>query len=164
MRNENLLFIGFMGCGKSSVARALALDLKRVFFDSDDLIELKFKLSIKEIFQKYGEDFFRKEERLLADFFAKTSNAIIASGGGFYKNANLKEIGKIIYLEADFDFLKNRLSKDELLKRPLFSDEKHARALFEERIDKYKSLAQQIINVENKSIETIKDEIKKGLI
>lgn len=164
MRNENLLFIGFMGCGKSSVARDLALDLKRVFFDSDDLIELKFKLSIKEIFQKYGEDFFRKEERLLADFFANTSNAIIASGGGFYKNANLKEIGKIIYLEAGFDFLKNRLSKDELLKRPLFSDEKHARALFEERIDKYKSLAQQIINVENKSIETIKDEIKKGLI
>ena len=163
MRTENLVLIGFMACGKSSVAKALALRLDSFFFDTDQLIEAKFQMSVKDIFKSFSEAFFRKEEQKLAHTLLDIKNAVIASGGGFIAVKNLKKLGKIIYLRADFDFLRARLKQDELDKRPLFKDEARARELFDTRKDLYESLADLSIDIKDKSIDYIAQEIIRSL-
>ena len=161
--NENLVLIGFMGSGKSSVSKALALELDRFLFDSDELIEAKFQMTVREIFNRFGEDFFRREEEKLATCFLYMKNYIISTGGGFVKVKKLDKLGKIVYLKADFDFLKNRLSKEDIEQRPLFNDEKKARQLFNERLALYENLSNLTVCVEGKSIKDIVYEIKKDL-
>lgn len=124
---ENILFIGFMGCGKSTLAREFARESDRVFIDSDALIEMQFDLSVNEIFAKFGEEFFRKEEQKMANFLTYTRGISLATGGGFVGVRNLDKIGFCVYLRASFEFLKERLSEKEKAKRPLFLDEEKAK-------------------------------------
>lgn len=161
MMRDNIIFIGFMGCGKSTMARKLAIELDRIFLDSDLLIEAKFNQSINEIFENKGEYFFRKQEQKLADFFILCQNTCIASGGGFINVKNLEKIGLSIYLRADFEYLKKRLNKDEIAKRPLFFDEIKAKKLYNERIKIYENKADVILDIENKSIDELISELKK---
>ncbi|MBZ7953410.1 shikimate kinase [Campylobacter sp. W0018] len=163
MRMDNIIFIGFMGCGKSTMARALAVELDRIFLDSDLLIETKLKQSINEIFENKGEYFFREQEQKLADFFIFCQNACIASGGGFVNVKNLEKIGLSVYLRADFEYLKKRLNKDEIAKRPLFFDEIKAKKLYNERIKIYEDKANVILDIENKSIDELISELKKAV-
>lgn len=161
--NKNVIFIGFMGCGKSTVAKALAKALKAEFIDTDKLIKKKLGQEIKSIFAEFGEEFFRKEEQKLADEISHLNGYVIATGGGFYKALRKDKNSVIIYLKASFEFLEQRLSKKALEKRPLFANSQKARALFDERLAGYEQKADIIINVEHKSIKKIVSEILKGL-
>lgn len=152
-----------MGCGKSTVAKALAKALKAKFIDTDKLIKKKFGKDIKSIFAEFGEEFFRKEEQRLADEILSLHGYVIATGGGFYKALHKDKNSVIIYLKASFEFLEQRLSKKALEKRPLFANSQKARALFDERLAGYEQKADIIINVEHKSIKQIVDEILKGI-
>ncbi|MCH5336376.1 MAG: shikimate kinase [Campylobacter sp.] len=163
MKNKNIFFIGFMACGKSTLARALAKELDWVFLDSDSLIEAKFDKSIAEIFAEFGEDFFRKEEQKIADFFCGIKNACIATGGGFIQVSNLDKIGFCVYLRASFESLKNRLDLEEKQKRPLFYDENKAKTLYNMRLKSYEEKANLILDVENKNIQELVDELKKRI-
>ena len=149
---SNVIITGFMGSGKSTISRNLALNLNKVFLDSDELIKNKFNLEIKEIFDKFGENFFRKEESLLYDFFKNCKDCIISLGGGFLKTTNL---GFVIYLKASFDYIINRLKDEEKIKRPLLKDEKFARNLYNERLSIYEKNADFIIDIENKDLQDI---------
>ncbi len=140
MKAKNIVFIGFMGSGKSTLARALAKDLDLVFLDSDFLIE---------------------QEQKMADFFSSCEKTCIATGGGFVNVSNLEKAGFCIYLKADFEYLKKRLDKDEISKRPLFYDEIKAKKLYNERLSKYEQKANFILNIENKNIDELLSEIKK---
>ncbi|MCW1360381.1 shikimate kinase [Campylobacter sp. US33a] len=161
MMNKNIIFTGFMGSGKSTIAKAFARENDLVFLDSDDLIEAKFNQKIVEIFKEKGEEFFRKEEQKMADFFCSCKGASIASGGGFVNVLDFEKIGFCVYLKASFLYLQKRLSKDELAKRPLFKDENKAKKLYNERLKIYESKANLVLNVENKSIDELIKEIKK---
>ncbi|MBK1972327.1 shikimate kinase [Campylobacter sp. TTU-622] len=163
MRNENIVFIGFMGSGKSSLARALSQKTNRVFLDSDSLIEMKFQKSISEIFKIFGEEFFRKEEQKLAYLFSMTNKAIISTGGGFIHVSDFKSLGFCIYLRAEFDFLNKQLSLEEKNKRPLFCNEFKAKKLYNKRIKDYEKKADLIIDIENKNIEELLEEITKRI-
>ncbi|AJC84343.1 shikimate kinase [Campylobacter peloridis] len=160
-KKNNLLFVGFMGCGKTTIARAYAVKYNHFFLDTDNLIKEKFNLEISEIFKKYGEDFFRNEEKKLVYFLTHVKNCIIASGGGFIKQKKLRKIGTIVYLKSSFDYILQRLNTQELNLRPLFSNINNAKILFDQRIKKYEKKADIIIDIENKSIEEIIKEIKK---
>lgn len=160
---KNISFIGFMGCGKSTLAQALAQDLDRVFLDSDALIAAKWGREVGEIFRDFGEEFFRKEEQKMADFFATLQGVSIATGGGFINVKNLDKIGFCVYLRADFDFLKARLSEGERAKRPLFYDEKKARNLYHARLDSYEKSANLILDIENQSVESLLDALKREI-
>ncbi|EAL5909780.1 shikimate kinase, partial [Campylobacter jejuni] len=74
---------------------------------------------------------------------------------------NLEKAGFCIYLKADFEYLKKRLDKDEISKRPLFYDEIKAKKLYNERLSKYEQKANFILNIENKNIDELLSEIKK---
>lgn len=161
--SENILFIGFMGCGKSTLAREFARESDRVFIDSDALIEMQFDLSVNEIFAKFGEEFFRKEEQKMANFLTHTRGISLATGGGFVNVKNLDKIGFCVYLKASFDFLKERLSEKEKAKRPLFLDEEKARRLYHARLALYEEKADLILETENQNLESLIKELKKRI-
>lgn len=103
---QNIVLIGFMGSGKTVVAKALSKKLKMKIKDTDKLIEKTTKLKIKEIFAKYGEEYFRKIEKKVAKNVSRGKNIIISTGGGIVKNEinikNLKKNGIIVYLKNSF--------------------------------------------------------------
>ncbi len=162
---KNIILIGFMGVGKGTLARAMAGKTDIYAIDTDDLIESLTNMKIKKIFKKKGEEYFRKLEQKTADWLACcVKNSIISTGGGFYKVKNLKNIGTIVYLQADFDWIYDRITKSKnakkkIKKRPLFKSYKDAKKLYEERVKEYESVADIIVNVEGKKMQDIIEEI-----
>lgn len=165
--NNNIVFIGFMGVGKGTVARALAPKINRFYLDSDDLIESMQNRKIKEIFATDGEAYFRNLEALTATWLENNvRNALIATGGGFFKVPNLTNIGTVVYLQSSFEGILKRLHEDEnaqmhLEKRPLLSDLKRAQELFDERRFVYEAKADIIVNVENRCLKEIVTDLEK---
>jgi len=119
--NENLVFLGMMGSGKSSIGLLVAKKLNLNFVDIDDEIEKEVGLSIKKIFDIKGEVFFRKiEEKITLDVLRK-KNKIISLGGGGFLNKNIrKEIllnHTSIWLDLESKKLIDRIKNSK--KRPL---------------------------------------------
>jgi len=166
MKN-NILLIGFMGVGKGTLARAFAKEYKVYNIDTDDLIESKENKTITKIFTKYGESYFRELEQETANWLENcVKGTLISCGGGFYKVKNLNKIGKVVLLDASFDWIYNRLksaknSKAKLAKRPLFQDLDKAKALYKERKKAYKKVADFVINLENKTQKEVLKELAK---
>jgi len=166
-KKNNIIIIGFMGVGKGTTARAYSKEYSRFNIDTDDLIESKENMKIKEIFKEYGEAKFRSLEQECADWIeTSVDNSFISCGGGFYKVDNLKRLGTVILLEASYEWIYTRLatapnSKSKLKKRPLFSEPQKAKRLYNEREKAYKNIADVIINVENKDLTEIIREIHK---
>jgi shikimate kinase len=167
MLKKNIILIGFMGVGKGTTARAFAKKYNVYNIDTDDLIESKEKREVKKIFARQGEAYFRKQEQLTADWIEKcVEGTFISCGGGFYKVNNLKKLGTVVLLDASFEWIYNRLktaknAKNKLAKRPLFSQEKEAKKLYNEREKAYKKLADVVINVEKLSLDEQLKEIAK---
>lgn len=166
-KKKNIILIGFMGCGKTSVGIKLSYRLKRTFLDTDKQIERRQGRSISEIFATDGEPAFRQMEtdclkELIAD--DGSSMQIFSTGGGTpVKEENrrlLKQLGLVIYLKVSPDVVYERLKTDTT--RPLLQTE-NPRARIEEllmaRKDAYESAADVIIEVDDKSLEEIVGEI-----
>ncbi len=87
--NKNIVLIGFMGAGKSTISRELSKELDLVSVDTDYLIEFMEKKSIKNVFEKNGEEYFRKQEQKVANWLENNvTNTIISTGGGFFMVEN----------------------------------------------------------------------------
>lgn len=164
---KNIVLIGFMGVGKGSVAREIIKKSNFVALDTDDIIESMENRKIKKIFAEEGEEYFRTLERKVARWLQKkVEGTLISTGGGFFKVPNLKKIGKVVLLNAPFDVIYNRIlehpdAEKKLLKRPLFKDVERARALYNERLPLYLKVADIVIDVDDKEISTIANEIIK---
>ena len=89
---KNIVFLGMMGSGKTSIARLVSKKLKLDFFDIDECIEKELKISISEIFKKNGEKFFRGLEEKITLEIIKKKNIVIALGGGAFMNKNIREM------------------------------------------------------------------------
>ena len=117
----NITLCGMMGAGKSVVGRMLAKQIDFAFFDTDDLIEKNVKKSISQIFEEYGETYFRNlEEEIVMDLLCK-KNSVISLGGGALSNKNIRNLinknSFNIYLKVKIDILKKRLKNSK--NRPL---------------------------------------------
>ena len=156
-----------MGIGKGTTARAFTKKYGTYIIDTDDLIESKESREVKKIFEKKGEAYFREQEQETANWIEKCiQGTFISCGGGFYKVNNLKKLGTVVLLDASFEWIHNRLktaknAESKLAKRPLFAQEKEAKKLYKEREKAYRSVADVIVNVENKSIDEVISEIAK---
>ena len=108
----NIVFTGFMGVGKTTIGKIVAKELGLKFYDTDDEIESFHKMTIPEMFEKYGEQKFREFETDIIKTISEKDGCVISCGGGVVKsetNMNLlKKNGKIVNLYADVDrILKN---------------------------------------------------------
>ena len=118
---KNLILIGMMGSGKSTIGRLLAQKLNLRFLDIDFLIEKKTKMKIAEIFENKGEETFRKLEKEITLKFLNKANCIISLGGGAFIDETIKkevqEKGITIWLNWDSQTLINRIKRNK--KRPV---------------------------------------------
>lgn len=150
MKN-NIVLCGFMGCGKSTVGRLLAHKLGLSFCDTDEIIEQRENITITEIFECKGEEYFRNAETAVITELSQKSGLIISTGGGAMlrrKNADaLKENGLIVFLDVSPETVVERLKGDTsrpLLQRP-DRDSAIAR-LLEERRPFYEYAAHITVN------------------
>ena len=155
------ILLGFMGAGKSTIARNLAPD----FVDMDTLIEERLGMPIARFFSEKGEAAFRQvEEEVLADLLK--TDQVISTGGGIVispRNRDLlKENSDNIYLKADFETLYQRISADKDNQRPLFlnNSKEDLAAIFDERQAWYEEVASQIVDVSSLSPEEIIEELR----
>ena len=144
----NIVLCGFMGAGKTSVGRQIAKITGRRFTDTDELVELKEGKKISQIFDEKGEDYFRELEHQICVEAAEMKNAVISTGGGamtFQRNVDsLKEGGKIVFLDASFGVICDRIGNSKT--RPLFQNIDEAKRLYDERRSKYAAAADYIID------------------
>jgi len=164
---KNIVLIGFMGVGKGSVAREVIKHSEYIALDTDDMIESMENRKVKAIFEAEGEKYFRKLEKRVAKWLeSSVKNTLISTGGGFYKQENLKKIGTIILLDSDFDAIIKRIKEHpnavkKLKKRPLLADLQAAKKLYEERRPEYLKLADIVIDVTDKSAKECAKELLK---
>lgn len=123
--NGNLILIGLMGAGKTTLGRQLASELQLDFHDSDQLICERTGVSIPTIFELEGEEGFRHREKTVINELVQLNNIIIATGGGTVLNAEnrykLRKNGYVIYLHAYPQILLSRIQNDK--NRPLLQVE-----------------------------------------
>jgi shikimate kinase/shikimate kinase/3-dehydroquinate synthase len=121
---ENLIFLGMMGSGKSSIGSLVAKKLQLNFIDIDNEIETELGLSIKKIFETKGENYFRKFEEKITLKKLKLNPVVISLGGGAFTNRNIrKEVIKnhlSFWLNWSNEILVNRIKNSK--KRPLVSN------------------------------------------
>lgn len=162
---KNIILIGFMGCGKSTVGIKLSYHLRRALEDTDKLIEKEEGRTISEIFKTDGETYFRSlETECLKKLIQTTDGKIISVGGGLpireENHVLLKELGTVIYLRATPETIYERVKHDTT--RPLLqgdNPQEKIRTLLQERTPIYEQAADFVIDVDNKDFETILDEI-----
>jgi len=122
---KNIIITGFMGTGKSVVAKELARKLKMEYIDTDQVIEKRQGLTISDIFARYGENYFREQENKLVRELSKKENMVIAAGGGTLLSSDntriLSQKGNIICLYADSQAIYNRVKRKN--NRPLLNGE-----------------------------------------
>lgn len=124
---DNYVLIGYMGAGKTTVGMALARETGKKFLDTDALIVKQMNLTISDIFEKYGESYFRElETKLIENLCSSDVDCVISCGGGLpMKEENrpiLKKLGKVIYLNVNENDIIRRLKGDKT--RPLLRGDK----------------------------------------
>ncbi|MEG6523473.1 shikimate kinase [Desulfotomaculum sp. 1211_IL3151] len=161
--SSNIVLIGFMGSGKTTLGRHLAKISGFTFYDVDRMIEQQTGQSIPNIFSMHGEKYFRAREREVIERLSTVEQAIISCGGGVViEDANvtcLKQRGKLIWLKAEPATLLARLRHQH--DRPLLKDKSLAdiKSLLQERLRLYSAAADYEVTTDGKSISAIGDAI-----
>jgi len=160
---RKIILLGYMGCGKSTIAKKLSVITKIPFVDLDKSIEDKANLTINAIFEKHGEIYFRKlEHEVFLELLNSPEELIIGLGGGTPCYANNHELLKgknvvSVYLKASIDTLFNRLVANKS-KRPLIANKNNeemkefiAKHLFDRSF--FYNHAQHKVTVDNKTVD-----------
>lgn len=155
------VLLGFMGAGKSTIARGLDSD----YIDMDTLIEERLGMSIADFFAEKGEVAFRQvESEVLADLLK--TDLVVSTGGGVIISQRNRDLLKTnpdnIYLKADFETLYQRIAADKDNQRPLFlnKSKEELAAIFQERQAWYEEVASRVLDVTKLSPEEIIEELR----
>jgi len=162
---KNLALTGMMGVGKSTIGKSLSKRLLMQFSDIDKIIENEFKMSIQSIFEKKGENFFRKLEEKITIRESKKRNTVISLGGGAFMSSKIRKAillsSKSFWLDLDLTLIKRRLISSK--KRPLLNNKNSSKILeqiYSERKDAY-ATSNYRIKCDKLNVNLITDKIIK---
>lgn len=166
--NSNIVLIGFMGTGKSTIAEFLKNTLNMEVVEMDQLIAQREGMSISKIFEIHGEEYFRDLETNLLIEMQSKSNVVISCGGGTPMRernvAEMKKNGKVVLLTAKPETILERVKDNH--DRPLLENNKNVsyiEELLEKRRPKYEAAADFVIETDQKSAAEICEEIIQKL-
>jgi len=160
---HNIALIGMSGTFKTSVAKALGLMLEKRSVDTDEMIEYEYSISIKQLFEKMGEEYFRRAEEKTICSIADFYDVVISTGGGTVLSQRsmnaLKNTCTIIWLTATPDTIYERLKDDT--HRPLLNPVTQSSVLkyYLKRVDCYSQWADYTVATDDKTPEEIAKEI-----
>lgn len=164
----NIIIIGFMGTGKTTISKKLSSRYKMEIIDTDRMIVQREGLSISEIFEKYGEEYFRTLETNLLIELQSRHNTVISCGGGTplreQNVAIMKKCGKVVLLDATPAMVLERVKNSD--SRPLLRGRKNLEGiteLMEQRMPRYKAAADIVIQTDHKTVGAICEEIMKKI-
>ena len=164
MKTDKLYLVGFMGAGKSSVARALGRRLDWKAEDIDARIEQAERRDIPTIFRDSGEPYFRAREREALIDLLPERGAVIASGGGTFADASNRELmlrdGGVVWLDAPFEIILQLLPRDG--RRPLAADRLGMEQLYNQRLTAYRQ-AHLRVDAGRGSVEELVEHIVEWL-
>lgn len=165
MRKHNLVLIGMMGTGKSTIGMELARRLGFAFVDSDAAVEQRHDISVKEMFVQHGEPYFRRAESEALAAIMEGSAQVVATGGGAVLAEANREVmmarGFVVALTATEETIISRVSADQ--SRPLLQGDLHerVRSIMESRRHAY-DFADLRIETDGRSVEALAEEICRG--
>jgi len=159
--SNNIVLVGLMGSGKTTVGRRLAHKLNQDFFDTDHEIIDKTGVNIDYIFDIEGEEGFRERESKILENLCQMSNIILATGGGIVilsKNRKiLQNVGLVVYLSSSVDQLLRRTAKSKT--RPLLENSSDRRKtiieLLEARDAYYREVASYVVDTTGKKLHEV---------
>jgi shikimate kinase len=164
---RSVVLVGMMGAGKSSIGRRLAARLGIPFADADGEIETAHRMSIPDIFENYGEAYFRSGEARVIARLLDNGPQVLATGGGAFLNADTRSAigakGISVWLKAEFDVLMRRIKRRH--DRPLLKTEDPGATLDRLITERYPVYAEAEVTVQSRDVphEKIVDEIVAAL-
>lgn len=169
---ENIILVGLMGAGKSTIGRSLAKQLNKDFYDSDRVIEERTGVDIATIFEIEGEEGFREREEQVIAELCKMKNIVLATGGGCIlreaNRKNMRKSGHVIYLRTSADLLYSRIRFDKT--RPLMQTKSPIdtlKKLLDDREPFYLEVADKIIMTgkqkANIIVKRVEESLQEGL-
>lgn len=163
---KNIILIGYMGCGKTTVGKSIVMLTKRTFADTDEMIVAQQNRSISDIFEKDGEDVFRAMEtalleKMIAD---KNDSLVISTGGGMpVREENrqlLRQLGTVVYMRVKPETVYERIKGDTT--RPLLQCDnplERIKEMIKSRGPAYEAAAEFIIDVDSLTQQEVAEEI-----
>ncbi|MCD6046078.1 MAG: Shikimate kinase [Gammaproteobacteria bacterium] len=164
-KTQNIFLIGPMGAGKTTVGRMLAKELKREFYDTDEVIESRTGVDIPWIFDVEGEEGFRQREMTVVDELTQKTGVVLATGGSVVievqNRTHLAARGLVIYLKTTVGQQLERTEKDK--KRPLLLQATDREAVLRDIAvnydELYREIADHVFVTDNRSIRAVVNDI-----
>lgn len=154
---DHIFFIGFLGAGKSTLARNLGTMFSRRFVDTDRLVVRRSGKTVTEVFETEGEGRFRELETSALESLKTDRSLLVSCGGGIVETPRnielMHEMGTCVYLEGDFADSMRQIRRSDT--RPDFRSPAHAARLFEHRRPLYRAAADITVNIRGKSFEDV---------
>lgn len=163
---DHIFFIGFLGAGKSTLARNLGAMFNRRFVDTDRLVERRAGMTVGQLFRRRGEAAFRKLETQALESLRHDRSLLVSCGGGVVETpANIeliREMGFCVYLDGDLDDSMRQIRS--LAGRPDFRSPAHAARLLKHRAPLYRKAADLTIDIRGRSFEEVSYECAEQLL
>jgi shikimate kinase len=167
LREKSIVFVGFMGVGKTTIGKQVAKKLYRDFVDIDELIEKEFEMPTTKIFETFGEKTFREREQSIIIGLSKQPLHVISVGGGAFLNEEIRKACLanclVFYLDLPWDSWKERISLI-IDSRPVLQNKSldQIEELFYSRQSAY-SLYNSKVNTDNRNAEEVAEYITESL-
>ncbi len=166
--SNNIILVGLMGAGKSTIGRNLAKRLEKEFYDSDRVIEERTGVDIATIFEIEGEEGFRNREAQVISELCQLDNIVLATGGGSIlrdeNRRNMKKYSQVIYLSTTAELLYSRIRHDK--SRPLMQTSnplETLKSLLKDREPFYKEVSDLVITTGKQKANVIVKRVENAL-
>ena len=165
---KNIILVGLMGAGKSTIGRNLARILNKEFYDSDRVIEERTGVDIATIFEIEGEQGFRDREEQVIKELCEQDDIVLATGGGSIlreaNRINMKKCGHVVYLRTSAELLYSRIRHDK--KRPLMQTDSPLdtlKKLLDDREPHYLDVSDSVVMTGKQKVTTLVKRVEEAL-